>query len=91
MRVIMAIIELEYVGGDLVISQETAEKALGLHPGDRIEIRPKTVLTPKKRSKIKSSEITDSLERLRNTFESSDLSNWETQRNELWSKWQVPT
>ena len=87
----MAIIELEYVGGDLVISQETAEKALGLHPGDRIEIRPKTMLSPKKCSQKKSAEITDSLKSLRNTFESSDLDHWETQRNELWAKWQIPT
>ncbi|MFT5367789.1 MAG: hypothetical protein ACI8V2_002750 [Candidatus Latescibacterota bacterium] len=87
----MAIIELEYSGGDLVISQETAEKTLGLHPGDRIEVRLKPTLTPIKLSREESTQITDSFEHLRDAFEPSNLDDWETRRNELWSKWQVPT
>ena len=39
-------VELEYLGSDLVISKQTAEQELGLHPGDRIEIRPKADFEP---------------------------------------------
>ena len=84
-------VELEYLGDDLVISKQTAEQELGLHPGDRIEIRPKADFEPEVQSFEKSRLLTESLENLRETFKPSDLDDWETQRNKLWSKWQLPT
>ncbi|MCY4352052.1 MAG: hypothetical protein OXC45_02980 [Gemmatimonadetes bacterium] len=84
-------VELKYLGDDLVISKQTAEQELGLHPGDRVEIRPKADFGPEVQSFEKSRLLTDSLENLRAAFKSSDLDDWETQRNQLWSKWQLPT
>lgn len=76
----------------LIISRiNIGRKKLGLHPGDRIEIRTKMVLKPVTHSPEESHQITESLERLRDAIDPSELDNWETQRNELWSKWQVPT
>ena len=87
----MPTVELEYRGDDLVNSKQTAEQELGLHPGDRIEIRPKADFEPEVQSLEKSKLLTESLENLREAFKSSDLDDWETQRNQLWSKWQLPT
>ena len=86
----MPTVELEYLGDDLVISKQTAEQELGLHPGDRIEIRPKADFEPEVQSFEKSRPLTESLENLRAAFKPSDLDAWETQRNQLWSKWQLP-
>ncbi len=46
---------------------------------------------PEVQSFEKSRLLTESLENLRAAFKSSDLDDWETQRNQLWSKWQLPT
>ncbi len=83
----MSTIELEYLGKDLVISREVAEKKLGLHPGDRIEVRPKLALTPIPRSPEETSQITETLERLRAAFHPADLDDWETQRDKIWASW----
>ena len=55
-------VELKYLGDDLVISKQTAEQELGLHPGDRVEIRPKADFGPEVQSFEKSRLLTDSLE-----------------------------
>ena len=46
---------------------------------------------PEVQSLEKSRLLTESLENLREAFKPSDLEDWETQRNHLWSKWQLPT
>ena len=46
---------------------------------------------PEVQSFEKSKFFTESLENLRKAFNPSDLDDWETQRNHLWSKWQLPT
>ena len=78
----MPTVELEYLGDDLVISKQTAEQELGLHPGDRIEIRPKADFEPEVQSFEKTRLLTESLEHLREAFKPSDLDDWETKRNE---------
>ena len=81
----MSAIELEYSGKDLIISKEMAEKTLGLHPGDRIEIRPRTTLVPIERSPEDISQITRAFEELRNAFTPADLDDWETERRKIWA------
>ncbi len=46
---------------------------------------------PELQSLEKSRLLTESLESLREAFKPSDLDDWETERNQLWSKWQRPT
>ncbi len=86
----MNILEMEYQGDDLIISKEMAEKELGLHLGDRLEIRPKMVLLPIDRLPEEIAEIERAWNALRQTFEPDDLQDWETSRKALWSTWQPP-
>lgn len=86
----MAVFELEYTGDDLIISKEVAEKELGLHPGDRLEIRPKQLLVPVNRSLEERQRIEQDLEALQQAFATQDLDDWETSRQELWATWKNP-
>ena len=87
----MSAIEIEYAGKDMVIPKEMAEKTLGLHPGDRVEIRPKLSLIPLERSREETSEIIRTLENFRNAFDPSDLDSWETYQKEIWASWKDRT
>ena len=86
----MTVLEIEYRGDDLIIPKEVAEKELGLHPGDRVEIRPKSPLVPIERTPEKSIAIKTALESLRQAFDPDDLTDWETSRKALWATWQPP-
>lgn len=86
----MPVLELEYQGTDLVIPREVAEKELGLHPGDRLEIRPKIVLTPIERSPEEVAKIEQALEVFRQAFEPEHLADWETTRKALWATMNYP-
>ncbi len=86
----MSVLEMEYQGDDLIISKEVAEKELGLHPGDRLEIRPKMVLMPVDRLPEEITEIERACELLRQAFEPDDLADWEISRKAMWATWQPP-
>lgn len=87
----MKVLEVEYTGGDLIISKEVAEKQLGLHPGDRLEIRLKVPLVPIDRSSEELEQLRQDVEAFRQAFNPSDLENWELSKKELWALWQNPT
>jgi hypothetical protein len=86
----MSVLEIEYRGDDLVITREMAEQELGLHLGDRLEIRPKLILVPIDRTPEQIIEIKQLCEALRQAFEQGDLQDWEASRQELWATWKVP-
>ena len=82
----MPVVELEYSGRDLIISKDIVEKTLGLHPGDRIEIRPKiSFLSAKHPSSETTAEIVKTLEELRDAFDPAVLADWEVRKREIWA------
>jgi len=81
-------LELEYNGDDLIISKEMVEQEFGLLPGDRLEIRPKLVLVPLKRTPEDLKAIEEACQDLRQAFEPADLEDWEDARKALWDQWQ---
>lgn len=87
----MPVLEIEYKGGDIVIPKDTAERELGLHPGDRVivALQPKLKLVPLKRSPAEIARIKQILEDFRDAFASEDFDNWEVERNELWNSWKL--
>lgn len=86
----MAVLELEYQGDDLIISKEVAEKNLGLQPGDKLEVRPKVMLTPINRPAEEVARIKEAFEALRQAVDPADLEDWEENRKVLWATWQPP-
>ena len=87
----MTVLEIEYKGGDIIISKDTVEKEWGLHPGDRVivALQPKVKLVPLKRSPAEIARIKQLLEDFREAFAPEELANWETMRNELWNSWKL--
>ncbi|MFN8486668.1 MAG: hypothetical protein U0350_03690 [Caldilineaceae bacterium] len=87
----MPVLEIEYKGDDIVIPKETAEKELGLHPGDRLTVAmsPKVKLVPIKRTPAEIAKIKQILEEFRDAFDPEDLADWEAARDELWNSWKL--
>jgi bifunctional DNA-binding transcriptional regulator/antitoxin component of YhaV-PrlF toxin-antitoxin module len=87
----MPVLEIEYKGGDIVIPKDTAEKELGLHPGDMLTVssRRKIKLVPLKKSPEEIARIKQMLEDFRDTFEPADFMDWELERSEIWKSWKL--
>ena len=82
----MSLFRQIYQGKDLVISRETLE-AMGLKPGDTVVVRTQKTLEP---SSISSEELMrrrQILNRLAKAWDSSDLTDFDQQRQTMWQQW----
>jgi antitoxin component of MazEF toxin-antitoxin module len=86
----MTVLEIEYQGDDLIIPKEVVEKELGLHPGDRVEVRLKTALLVVEPTPETLVAVKRALESLRQAFDPAELADWETSRKALWATWKPP-
>lgn len=71
----MLTLEIEYKGDDIVIPKETAEKELGLHPGDRLTVfmTPKVKLVPIKRTLAETERLHELLDPAIGSWSEADV------------------
>ena len=88
----MTVLEIEYKGGDIVISKDTAEKKLGLHPGDRVTVfmSPKVKLVPIKKTLEEKERLRELLDPTPGSWSEADEEAFNKLREALWSTWQLP-